>query len=71
MMIAMCTATEYSRDFKGGGILETTLKPGEDPVGKRLQFGMAQEGNKPAPYQLVGLVGDVKSWRLEGAEGMG
>jgi putative ABC transport system permease protein len=47
------------------------LWPGEDPIGKRLQFGLAEDGNKPVPYQVVGLVGDVKWWRLEGAEDMG
>src|SRR5262249_44916417 len=34
-------------------------------------FGPEDSGNEPIPHRVVGVVGDVKWWRLEGAEDMG
>jgi putative ABC transport system permease protein len=39
--------------------------PGEDPIGRRIQFGGGQEPNPDTWYTIVGVVGNVRSIRLE------
>ncbi|HEX8087320.1 MAG TPA: ABC transporter permease, partial [Blastocatellia bacterium] len=44
--------------------LAKRLWPGEDPVGKRIRFG----NDEPFAREVVGVVGDIKRFGLEGGE---
>jgi putative ABC transport system permease protein len=38
--------------------------PGEDPVGQRINFGATNPDGQPAWFEIVGVVGDVRSMEL-------
>ena len=53
------------RDSASSVVISETLAnsvfPGEDPIGKRLMLGL----NKPTPFEIIGIVGDIRHRTLE------
>jgi putative ABC transport system permease protein len=47
------------------------LWPDEDPIGKRLLLGLVADNSQPIPHQVIGVVGNVKWWRLDLPDDLG